>query len=163
MKILRQGFVPSEDGLFGPGVYLTSSLNKAWAWAKHRASPKTNYLKESYSAAPTVTETAVVVSVTVTLKDLGRCKTFDMKQVRDSDYLYVTWHRKFAVWNDLTKDLRSASLCAWSGTCGHNRNKRMPLYKSFVEDGLGRLPFYNLSDSVSSPCLSTVSTALVKG
>ena len=103
-------------------------------------------------------ETPVIVSVTVHPNDLGKCKTFDMKQVRDSDYLYVLWHRKLPdqVWNAVTKGLRSASLCATSDYGGKHRNPRYSLYESPVYDGLGRLPYYNSIDEVRSPRLYTL-------
>ena len=160
-KILADGFLASEGGLFGPGVYLTSSLNKAWAWAKQRASGKHYFRREPdftyHEAVPT--EPAAVVSVTVAPEDLGKCKTFDMKQVRDSDYLYVTHHRGLSneAWTALTTKYRSPTLCATSDLHGMNRNKRYSLYNSFVNDDLGRLPAYrSIEESVRSPRLYTL-------
>merc|ERR1711971_16682 len=92
------GFRPS-DGFFGHGVYLTSSLNKAWAWAKYRASCGVNiFFKNQRDASYSYLEThrpvepkgAVVLAVKV--HDLGKCKQLDMRKVKDSDYEYRLYH-----------------------------------------------------------------------
>ena len=92
----------STDGFFGPGVYLTSSREKAAAWARFKSKgsptflqsngwgsslpempqPEPPHLPEYFSGA---TEAPVVVEVQV---DIGCCKAFDMTTVNDADYFY---------------------------------------------------------------------------
>eukprot|EP00729_Bicosta_minor_P023991 gene23991-15350_t len=75
-QIMKDGHLaPSEDGIFGGGVYLTSSKKKAVAWAGLRG--------EMRSQQP--------VLITVSC-DLGNCKTFDMKGLLYGDDFYSIYH-----------------------------------------------------------------------
>jgi hypothetical protein len=96
---------PSIDGFFGPGVYLTSSREKAAAWANFKAKGSPTFLQSngwgrSLPAMPqptpreldrssATTKAPVVVEVQV---DVGRCKVFDMISVKDEDYFYYMPH-----------------------------------------------------------------------
>jgi len=73
--IIKNGsFLPSKTGFFGPGVYLTSSRQKAEAWARYRAWHKEPQFR------------GALVQVRV---DLGRCKTFEMSAITSKDYRLV--------------------------------------------------------------------------
>mmetsp|Transcript_23419 Transcript_23419/g.53358 ORF Transcript_23419/g.53358 Transcript_23419/m.53358 type:complete len:516 (-) Transcript_23419:342-1889(-) len=101
---------PSTDGFFGPGVYLTSSREKAAAWANFKAKGSPTFLQSNgwgrtlpsmpLPEPPRVTDwdgalkAPVVVEVQV---DVGRCKAFDMTTVRDEDYFYYMPHNQAGV------------------------------------------------------------------
>ena len=80
-QIIEKGYLePSKNGLFGAGVYLTSSKTKAIAWAKYVTNREKKRNDKYKFGLPVVVEVEA---------NLGNMKTFDMHQVKDSDFRYV--------------------------------------------------------------------------
>lgn len=158
-QIMKDGHLaPSKDGIFGAGVYLTSSKKKAAAWATYKANGSPTFLEDQGERAwndpvgavvppgarfssRVQSNQPVVIKVSCVL---GKCKTFDMGAVKDSDYFYAAYHRPYGGYHSIRRDedgvgLRDSSHCG--DTSSYFREEEG--YTQGVADDFGRLLIYS--------------------
>mmetsp|Transcript_108775 Transcript_108775/g.208983 ORF Transcript_108775/g.208983 Transcript_108775/m.208983 type:complete len:470 (-) Transcript_108775:52-1461(-) len=88
VEIQRDGHIkPSPGGVFGPGVYLTSSMQKAKAWARYAAAGRPNMWWGSGGGGSggacrswTLRTTPSRAAVVVVQAEIGRCKTVELNE-----------------------------------------------------------------------------------